>query len=103
MVEKPWQYRHFQFRGTFVTISTIYGYLCTPAKPMPTFKGCLRIVMALIDLGCLRTGQVVMELIIILAELEQASLFAEASQLYSDLEFYFVLQICWVSVKGYPI
>ena len=54
-------------------------------------------------LGCLRVGQVVMALIIILAELEQASLFAEASQLYSDLKFYFVLQICWVWVKGYPI
>ena len=45
-------------------------------------------------------GQVVMALIIILAELEHASLFAEASQLYSDLKFYFLLQICWVLVKG---
>ena len=42
-----------------------------------------------------------MALIIILAELEQASLFAEASQLYLDLKFYFVLQISWVRVKGY--
>ena len=54
-------------------------------------------------LGCLCMGQVVMELIIILAELEHASLFAEASQLYSDLKFYFVLQICWFWVKGYPV
>ena len=54
-------------------------------------------------LGYLRMGQVVMALIIILVELEQASLFAEASQLYSDLKFYFVLQICWVWVKGYPV
>ena len=57
--------------------------------------------MTLIALGCLRAGQVVMALIIILAELEQASLFAEASQLYSYLKFYFVLQISWVWVKGY--
>ena len=73
---------------------------------MPTFKGCLRmgqVVMALIALVFLCMGQVVMELIIILAELEQASLFAKASQLYSDLKFYFVLQICWVWVKGYPV
>ena len=35
-----------------------------------------------IAVSCLRAGQVVMELIIILAELEHASLFAEASQLY---------------------
>ena len=77
----------------------IYGYLCTPTKPMPSFKGYLRIgqvVMALIALGCLHVGQVVMALIIILTELEQASIFVEASQLYSDLKFYFVLQICWV-------
>ena len=47
-------------------------------------------------LSCLHAGQDVMALIIILAELEQASLFAEASQLYLDLKFYFVLQICWV-------
>ena len=59
--------------------------------------------MALISLGCLRAGQAVMDLIIILAELEQASLFAEASQLYSDLKFYFVLQFCWVWVKGYLV
>ena len=51
--------------------------------------------------GSLRAGQVVMALIIILAELEQDSLFAKASQLYSDLKFYFVLQICWFLVKGY--
>ena len=57
--------------------------------------------MALIALGCLRACQVVMTLIIILAELEQASVFSEASHLYSDLKFYFVLQICWVWVKGY--
>ena len=57
--------------------------------------------MELIALGCLRAGQVVMDLIIILAELEKASLFVEASQLYSDLKFYLVLQICWVWVKGY--
>ena len=44
-----------------------------------------------------------MALIIILAELEKASLFAEASQLYLDLKFYFVLQICWVWVKGYIV
>ena len=44
-----------------------------------------------------------MALIIILVELEQASLFAEASQLYSDLKFYFVLQIYWVWVKGYLV
>ena len=48
-------------------------------------------------------GQIVMALIIILVELEQDSPFAEASQLYSDLKFYFVLQIYWVWVKGYPI
>ena len=99
----------------------IYGYLCTPMKPMPAFKcclctgqvvmelialGCLHVgqfVMALIYLICLRTSQVVMEIIIILAELERASLFAEASQLYSDLKFYFVLQIFWVWVKGYLV
>ena len=40
-------------------------------------------------LGCLHAGKVVMALIIILAELEQASLFVEASQLYSDLKFLF--------------
>ena len=57
--------------------------------------------MELMALGCLHMGQVVMDLIIILAELERASHFAEASQLYSDLKFYFVLQICWVWVKGY--
>ena len=45
--------------------------------------------MALIALGYLGTGQVVMELIIILAELVHDSLFVEASQLYSDLKFYF--------------
>ena len=56
--------------------------------------------MALIALGCLRAGQVVMALIIILVELEKDSLFAEASQLYSDLKFYFVLQFCWV---WYPV
>ena len=59
--------------------------------------------MALIALGYLGVGQVVMELIIILAELEHASVFVEASQLYLDLKFYFVLQICWVWVKGYPV
>ena len=61
--------------------------------------GCLRVgqvVMELIALCFLRTGQVVMALIIILVELEHASLFAEASQLYLDLNFLFVLQICWV-------
>ena len=66
---------------------------------MPAFNDCLcvgQVVMALIALGCLRLGQVVMELIIILVELEQDSLFVEASQHYSDLKFYFVLQICWV-------
>ena len=52
--------------------------------------------MTLIALGCLHVGQVVMALIIIIAELEQASLLAEASQPYSDLKFYFVLQIYWV-------
>ena len=41
--------------------------------------------MALIALGCLGAGQVVMELIIIVAELEQASIFVEASQIYSYL------------------
>ena len=46
-----------------------------------------QVVMALTAPSCLRTSQVVMELIIILAELEQASLFAKASQLYSDLKF----------------
>ena len=51
----------------------------------------------------LRAGQVVMALIIILAELEQGSLFDEASQLYSDLKFYFLLEICLVWVKGYPV
>ena len=45
--------------------------------------------MALIALGCLHTGQVVMVLINMLAELEKASLFVEASQLYLDLKFYF--------------
>ena len=73
---------------------------------MTAFKGCLcagQFLMALIALGFLRGGQVVMELIIILVELEQASLFTEASQLYSDLKLYFVLQICWVWVKGYPV
>ena len=60
-------------------------------------------LMELIALGCLCMGQVVMNLIIILAELEQASLFAKASQLYSDLKFYFLLQICWVWVKGYHV
>ena len=46
--------------------------------------------MTLIALACLHVGQVVMALIIILAELEKASLFVEASQLYLDLKFYFV-------------
>ena len=32
----------FNFQQTFVSISTIYGYLCRPSKPMPSFKGCLR-------------------------------------------------------------
>ena len=84
----------------------IYGYLCTPVKPMLAFKGCLhmgQVVLELIALGCLRTGQVVMALIIILVELEKDSLFFKASQLYSDLKFYFVLQICWVWVKRYPV
>ena len=84
----------------------IYGYLCTPTKPMRAFKGCLhmgQVLMALIALGCLCAGQVVRELIIIFAELEKDSLFAEASQLYSDLKFYFVLQFCWVWVKGYLV
>ena len=62
-----------------------------------------QVVMALIVLGCLRVVQVVMALIIILLELEQDSIFAEASQLYSDLKFYFVLQICWVWVKAFPV
>ena len=96
----------FNFQQIFISISTIYGYLCTPTKPMPSFKGCLcvgQVVIALIAIGCLCTGQVVMELIIILAKLEQDSLFTEASQLYSDLKFYFVLQICWVRVKGYHV
>ena len=26
------------FKGTFVSILTIYGYLCTPTKPMPAFN-----------------------------------------------------------------
>ena len=51
-------------------------------------------------LGCLHVGQLVMALIIIITKLEQDSLFAEASQLYSDLKFYFLLQICWVWVRG---
>ena len=55
-----------------------------------------QVIMVLRANGFLHMGQVIMELIIILVELEQASLFAEASQLYSDLKFYFVLQICWV-------
>ena len=38
-----WQKNHgnidvFNFQRTFVSISTIYGYLFTPAKPMPTFN-----------------------------------------------------------------
>ena len=28
----------FIFRGTFVSILTIYGYLFTPSKPMPAFN-----------------------------------------------------------------
>ena len=77
----------------------IYGYLCTPTKPMPVFKGCLhagQVVMALIALGCLHAGQVVMALIIILAELEKVSVFVEASRLYSDFKKKIVLQICWI-------
>ena len=50
--------------------------------------------MKLIALGFLRVGQGVMELIIILVELEQASLFAEASQLYSYLKFI----LCYKSI-----
>ena len=29
----------FNFRRTFISISMIYGYICTPTKPMPSFNG----------------------------------------------------------------
>ena len=87
MAEKLWQYRRCL---SFDKLSSQYRrYMAIFAHP----PNQCQLLMAL---GYLHVGQVVMELIIILAELEQASLFVEASQLYSDLKFYFVLQIYWV-------
>ena len=54
-------------------------------------------------LGCLRAGQVVMELIIILADLEQASLFSKASQIYSDFEILFCVTNLLGLGEGVPV
>ena len=92
MVEKLWQYQRFLI---FDELSSLYW------RYMAIFAHSPNQCQISMALGFLRVGQVVMELIIILAKWEHDSLFVEASQLYSDLKFYFVLQICWVWVKGY--